>query len=119
MLALAKLEVDLSTVPVGRCLASSLQFLLFISPQSPKYSPSLLAGKNVTFKWRGKPVFVRHRPQSEIDEVRAVDASTLRHPQTDEERVQVGLCRPQMTVATLRISVEQPRLGCEYTQCAI
>ena len=43
----------------------------------------------MTFKWRGKPVFVRHRPQSEIDEVRAVDTTTLRHPQTDQERVQV------------------------------
>lgn len=43
----------------------------------------------MTFKWRGKPVFVRHRPQSEIDEVRAVDVNSLRDKQKDEERTQV------------------------------
>jgi len=56
-------------------------------------------GKNVTLKWRGKPVFVRHRPQHEIDEVRAVDINTLRDKQRDEDRVKkpewlilVGIC---------------------------
>jgi len=44
-------------------------------------------GKNMTFKWRGKPLFIRHRTAEEIEQVRAVDASTLRDPQTDEERV--------------------------------
>nr|ALS04691.1 ubiquinol-cytochrome C reductase [Pseudodiaptomus poplesia] len=45
-------------------------------------------GKNMTFKWRGKPLFIRHRTPEEIDQERAVDVSTLRDPQTDEERVQ-------------------------------
>ena len=44
----------------------------------------------MTFKWRGKPVFVRHRPQAEVDAVRAVDVSTLRHKETDEARTKVG-----------------------------
>jgi ubiquinol-cytochrome c reductase iron-sulfur subunit len=44
-------------------------------------------GMRITVKWRGKPVFVDHRPQKEIEEARAVDVSTLRDPQTDAERV--------------------------------
>ncbi|XP_022905713.1 cytochrome b-c1 complex subunit Rieske, mitochondrial-like [Onthophagus taurus] len=56
-------------------------------------------GKNATYKWRGKPLFVRHRTQDEIDMARAVDISILRDPQTDEDRVQkpqwlvvIGIC---------------------------
>ena len=44
-------------------------------------------GKNMTFKWRGKPLFVRHRPADEIAEVRAVNVSQLRDQQSDEDRV--------------------------------
>lgn len=47
-------------------------------------------GKNVTFKWRGKPVFVRHRTKAEIDRERAVDISSLRHKEADEQRAQVN-----------------------------
>jgi len=43
-------------------------------------------GKNMVFKWRGKPLMVRHRTAEEIDIERAVDVATLRDPQTDEER---------------------------------
>jgi len=56
-------------------------------------------GKNVTVKWRSKPLFVRHRTQVEIEKERSVDLSTLRDPQTDESRVQksewlvlLGIC---------------------------
>lgn len=56
-------------------------------------------GQRVTVKWRGKPVFIDHRPQQEIEEARAVDVASLRDPQTDAERVQkpewlivVGIC---------------------------
>lgn len=56
-------------------------------------------GQRVTVKWRGKPVFIDHRPQKEIDEARSVDVTTLRDPQTDEQRVQkpewlivIGVC---------------------------
>jgi ubiquinol-cytochrome c reductase iron-sulfur subunit len=44
-------------------------------------------GKNMTFKWRGKPLFIRHRTAEEIAECRAVDPASLRDPQADEERV--------------------------------
>ncbi|KAF8078312.1 Rieske [2Fe-2S] iron-sulfur domain-containing protein [Lyophyllum atratum] len=60
VLALAKVEVELGNIPEG---------------------------KNVVIKWRGKPVFIRHRTQSEIEEARSVDWKSFRDPQPDEERV--------------------------------
>jgi len=42
----------------------------------------------MTFKWRGKPLFIRHRTAQEIETEAAVDPATLRDPQTDTERVQ-------------------------------
>ncbi|PYI31888.1 ubiquinol-cytochrome c reductase iron-sulfur subunit mitochondrial precursor [Aspergillus indologenus CBS 114.80] len=44
-------------------------------------------GKNIIIKWRGKPVFIRHRTQNEIEEARKTDWKSLRDPQPDEERV--------------------------------
>jgi len=60
VLALAKVEVELASIPEG---------------------------KNVIIKWRGKPVFVRHRTPDEVQEARATDWKTLRDPQRDEDRV--------------------------------
>lgn len=71
-LALATIEVDLSAVDVGQA---------------------------ITVTWRGKPVFIRHRTEDEIEQARSVDVSDLRDPQTDAERVvkpewlvMVGIC---------------------------
>jgi len=61
VLALAQIEVKLGDIPEG---------------------------KNVTFKWRGKPLFVRHRTAEEIDMESKVDVSSLRDPQTDTDRCQ-------------------------------
>lgn len=60
VLALAKIEVDLTSIPEG---------------------------KNAIFKWQGKPLFVRHRTEEEIESARSVDISMLRDPQHDEARV--------------------------------
>lgn len=60
VLALSTIEVDLSAIDVGQA---------------------------VTVKWRGKPVFIRHRTPEEIEEARAVPLDALRDPQTDAERV--------------------------------
>ena len=70
-------------------------------------------GQSVTIKWRGNPVFVRHRTKKEIDDARAVPLEQLvdpvarnanlkdNAPATDENRVvngkeqyliQVGVC---------------------------
>ena len=59
-LALASIEFDLSKVPEGQ---------------------------QVVIKWRGKPVFVRHRTPEEIQTARAVPLSELRDPQPDQARV--------------------------------
>lgn len=43
-------------------------------------------GKSVTFKWRGKPLFVRHRTDEEIATEGSVDVASLRDPETDAQR---------------------------------
>lgn len=53
VMALASIEVDLSEIPVG---------------------------KNVTLSWRGKPLFVRHRTQEEIDRESKTSVEGLRDP---------------------------------------
>lgn len=72
VLAMAQVEVDLATIPEG---------------------------KSVVIKWRGKPVFIRHRTLDEIHEAQAVDVTTLKDPQTDADRtkkpewiVMMGVC---------------------------
>lgn len=71
-LALASTEVDLSPIEEGQA---------------------------ITVIWRGKPVFIRHRTKQEIEAAKADDASDLRDPQADADRVQkpewlilVGIC---------------------------
>lgn len=44
-------------------------------------------GQAVTVKWRGKPVFIRHRTETEIKEAEAVPMAQLPDPQTDKARV--------------------------------
>lgn len=57
------------------------------------------AGQSITVKWRGKPVFIRHRTQAEIDAARSVDLADLKDPQRDADRVEkpgwlivIGVC---------------------------
>jgi ubiquinol-cytochrome c reductase iron-sulfur subunit len=72
VLALASTEVDISQIEVGQA---------------------------ITVKWRGKPVFIRHRTPEEIKTAEETDINALRDPQTDEQRVEkpewlivVGVC---------------------------
>jgi len=72
VMALSKVEVNLSAIP---------------------------AGKNVVLKWRGKPIFIRHRTADEIAEANQVDMNELRHRETDADRVKdpewlvmLGIC---------------------------
>ncbi|XP_076748807.1 Rieske iron-sulfur protein [Xylocopa sonorina] len=60
VLALAKIEVKLDAIPEGR---------------------------SAVFKWRGKPLFVRHRTAKEIEREQALDISGLRDPEKDQDRV--------------------------------
>ncbi|EEP75843.1 ubiquinol-cytochrome c reductase iron-sulfur subunit [Uncinocarpus reesii 1704] len=48
---------------------------------------SIPEGKNVIIKWRGKPVFIRHRTASEIAEAENTNWEGLRDPQPDSDRV--------------------------------
>jgi ubiquinol-cytochrome c reductase iron-sulfur subunit len=48
----------------------------------------IAAGQSVTILWRGKPVFVRHRTEAEIEQARKDDNADLPDPQKDEARVQ-------------------------------
>ncbi len=62
----------------------------------------LAEGQAITVKWRGKPVFIRHRTAKEIEEAKALDVTTLRDnnarngnlkdglPATDENRTLAG-----------------------------
>ncbi|XP_059669917.1 cytochrome b-c1 complex subunit Rieske-4, mitochondrial-like [Cornus florida] len=72
VLALASLEVDLSSIEPGT---------------------------TVTVKWRGKPVFIRRRTEEDIKLATSVDVGSLRDPQEDSARVKnpewlvvVGVC---------------------------
>lgn len=71
-LAMASIEVDLAPIEVGQIL---------------------------TVKWRGGPVFIRHRTAREIVDAEHTNIALLRDPQRDEDRVKtpewlivVGIC---------------------------
>jgi ubiquinol-cytochrome c reductase iron-sulfur subunit len=71
-LALANIEVDISKISVGQ---------------------------SITVKWRGKPVFIRHRTADEIVRASATNLDNLRDPQVDTARAEkpeylvlVGVC---------------------------
>ena len=78
VLAMAKIEIKLGDIPEGRSST-----WVFRNQDSYK----CVLGKNMTFKWRGKPLFIRHRTAQEIENETAIDPATLRDPQHDNERV--------------------------------
>merc|ERR1719235_1290125 len=45
-------------------------------------------GTTVTVKWRGKPVFIRHRTDSEIEDAKTAPLSDMRDPEEDSARTQ-------------------------------
>ena len=47
-------------------------------------------GQGVTVKWRGKPIFIRHRTADEITQEQGVALKELRDPETDESRIPSG-----------------------------
>ena len=85
VLALASLEVDLSSIAVG---------------------------DSVTVKWRGKPVFIRRRTAAEIAEAETADIGTMRDPEPDANRVKdpewlvvLGICRSEEHTSELQSHV--------------
>lgn len=60
---------------------------------------NLAPGDATTIKWRGKPVFIRHLTESEVNSVQAQDLGELRDVESHDERVQnpewsviLGIC---------------------------
>jgi len=49
---------------------------------------AIAEGTTLTVKWRGKPVFIRHRTPAEIAIEAAVNVGELKDPQTDAERAE-------------------------------
>ena len=56
-------------------------------------------GKTITVKWRGKPVFIRHRTADEVSTESSVPMNALRDQESDEDRtlkpewlVVLGIC---------------------------
>ncbi|MGE4527189.1 MAG: ubiquinol-cytochrome c reductase iron-sulfur subunit [Rhodospirillaceae bacterium] len=47
----------------------------------------IAVGMAITVKWRGKPVFIRHRTEAEIAAAEKVKVDDLRDPQPDSARV--------------------------------
>ena len=82
----------------------------FIDQMNPDSSVKALAttevdisavepGKSITVLWRGKPVFIKRRTESEILEAQSVNLKELKHPEKDEDRVKkpewlvmLGIC---------------------------
>src|SRR5476651_1828550 len=48
---------------------------------------AIAVGQAITAKWRGKPVFIRHRTPDEIKEAEQVKIADLPDPETDAQRV--------------------------------
>jgi ubiquinol-cytochrome c reductase iron-sulfur subunit len=47
-------------------------------------------GQIIKVFWRGKPIFISHRSQKEIQEARSVNVNSLPDPQSDQDRVKQG-----------------------------
>ncbi len=49
---------------------------------------AIAEGTTLTVKWRGKPVFIRHRTADEIAKEATVNIASLRDPAEDKDRAQ-------------------------------
>lgn len=82
VLAMAKVEVDLASIPEGKNVSTSGAIPIWGDPMSNPWGVI-----QVIIKWRGKPVFIRHRTEAEIAEANKVNVASLRDPQQDDDRV--------------------------------
>ncbi|KAL8432595.1 hypothetical protein Efla_002827 [Eimeria flavescens] len=73
-------------------------------------------GTTAVFKWRGKPVFVRHRTEEEIERAKADDLiiGTMKDPQTDAERcprpewlINIGVWRVRQGPAPTNLEIPE------------
>lgn len=61
-------------------------------------------------QWRGKPVFIRHRTASEIEEANKVDMKSLRDPEADSDRVQKRECHFHFRCSDVVHQQHRPRI---------
>lgn len=100
VLAQAKVEIDLAAIPEGKNVCALLVQLCYVTPLTRK--------NQIIVKWRGKPVFIRHRTADEIKEAEDAKWESLRDPQPDSDRVQ----KPEWLImlGTLRFTSTPPPL---------
>jgi ubiquinol-cytochrome c reductase iron-sulfur subunit len=74
---------------------------------------TIAKGQTHTVMWRNRPVFIRHRPEAEIKDMRATSLKSLPDPETDEHRtknpdwlVVVGICTHLGCIPTQRKSMQ-------------
>ena len=90
--------IKLSAMTLGGVGAASLA-IPFISSMNPGKDTLALAsteidlapleeGQSLTVIWRGKPVFIKHRTQKEIEEAKNISLSDLIDAEDDSVRVQ-------------------------------
>mgnify|MGYP001434089347 CR=1 FL=1 len=97
-LALATTEVDLSLIEVGQ---------------------------SITIKWRGNPVYIRHRTKAEIDAAKATKLADLPDPEADDKRAKnpewlivLGVCTHLgCAPAGQRMGDERGEFGGWYCPC--
>lgn len=73
---ISQMNPDASTIAAG-------------APVEVDLSP-IAEGQIVKVFWRGKPIFISHRTQKEIEAARAVNINTLPDPEADQDRVKKG-----------------------------
>ncbi|KAB0796246.1 hypothetical protein PPYR_10307 [Photinus pyralis] len=83
-------KFTISTLVISMTAAADVMALAKIEVKLSE----IAEGQNGTYKWRGKPLFIKHRTPKEIATERAVPLSTLRDPQSDESRTK----RPEFLV---------------------
>jgi ubiquinol-cytochrome c reductase iron-sulfur subunit len=91
----------IATGAVG-AVGTALAVWPFIAQMNPDASVLALAsvevdltpiaeGQSIVIKWRGNPVFIRHRTAKEIEEAKAVAISDLKDPEARNANVKDGL----------------------------
>lgn len=90
--------IKLATMTLGGVGAASLA-IPFITSMNPGKDTLALAsteidlsplkeGQSLTVIWRGKPVFIKHRTATEIEEAKNVSMEDLKDAEDDSKRVQ-------------------------------
>ena len=71
-------------------------------------------GQMVTIPWQGKPIFILHRTQEQIDEAVADDGKEMREPEKDADRVQKQQWLVLLALCTHLGCIPQPIGSGEY-----